>query len=207
MIQAVLMEPGKFETHEATPLVPGQGEVVVHIAYCGVCGSDVHSYLGKHPRAQYPYVFGHEASGVIKSVGQGVTGLNPGQPVVVIPLVACGECQFCRQGRPNLCVKRHVLGYQRPGCFSQELLIPKENVIPLKSKDELLAAALMEPLAVSMRSASTLGRLQSGAREALVTGGGAIGSTLALILSRTTDLKVTVLERTLGVLRPCAALA
>lgn len=195
MIQAILMEPGRFELKESAPFTPGNGEVVVNIAYCGVCGSDVHAYLGKHPRAQYPYVFGHEASGVIKSVGPDVTDVQPGLPVVVIPLIACGECEFCRQERPNICKKRIILGYQRPGCFSEELIIPRENIIPLANEEALLPAALMEPLAVSVRSASFLNRLQSPAREILVTGGGAIGACLALTLTRTTDMHVTVLER------------
>lgn len=195
MEQAILIEPGIFEVKEAASLEPNDEEVVVSISYCGVCGSDVHAYLGKHPRAQYPYVFGHEASGIIKSVGSSVENIKPGDPVAVIPLIACGTCEFCKQGRPNLCRNRNVLGYQRPGCFSEELVIPKENVIPLENRKALLSAALLEPLAVSVRSASFLNRLQSPAEEILITGGGAIGTTLAMTFCATTNKNITVLER------------
>ena len=98
MLQQVMTEPGEIEFREVETPKPGQGEVLVKIMKIGVCGSDIHVYHGEHPFTKYPVTQGHEVSGEIAELGEGVTGLRVGQKVTIQPQVVCGKCYPCRHG-------------------------------------------------------------------------------------------------------------
>src|ERR1700726_1152478 len=89
---------------------PGPGEVLIRVAACGICGSDVHGYDGSSGRRIPPIVMGHEAAGIVAAVGAGVTGISAGDRVTFDSTIFCGVCPYCLRGEVNLCDRRQVLG-------------------------------------------------------------------------------------------------
>src|ERR1700745_1488851 len=107
----------------------GTGEVLIRVAACGICGSDVHGYDGTSGRRIPPIVMGHEAAGLVASTGAGVTRFKAGDRVTFDSTVYCGECVFCRRGEVNLCDRREVIGvscgdYRRHGAFAEYIAVP-----------------------------------------------------------------------------------
>ncbi len=164
---------------------PDAGEVRVRIAACGICGSDVHGYTGSTGRRIPPLVMGHEAAGIIDAVGQNVSGQMIGQRVALDSTVFCGECEFCCNGKENLCTHRQVLGvscdaYRRQGCFAEYAIVPEMCVYPLPDQMGFVAASLLEPLTIGLQ-AVRLGNAGPATRSAVVIGAGTIG--LAIIVA------------------------
>lgn len=164
---------------------PDAGEVRVRIAACGICGSDVHGYTGSTGRRIPPLVMGHEAAGIIDAVGQNVSGQMIGQRVAIDSTVFCGECEFCCNGKENLCTHRQVLGvscdaYRRQGCFAEYAIVPERCVYPLPDQMGFVAASLLEPLTIGLQ-AVRLGNASPATRSAVVIGAGTIG--LAIIVA------------------------
>lgn len=174
---AVLYAPGDVRTEERAVPQPGAHEVLVEIRSVGVCGSDAHYYQqgrvgGFVVRA--PLVLGHESSGIVVSVGEGVRSLAPGQRVSIEPGVPCFACTQCRHGRYNLCAD--VRFFATPpidGAFQQYVTIPEPFAYPVPDALSDDAAALLEPLSVAIWACRKAG-VTTGTRV-LVTGGGPIG--------------------------------
>src|SRR5262249_24867096 len=106
----VLKEYKKFSLEEVPAPEVQSGQVLVAVKACGICGSDVHGMDGSTGRRRPPIIMGHEASGIIESMGKDVTGWAPGDRVTFDSTVYCGECDYCREGQINLCDRRRVLG-------------------------------------------------------------------------------------------------
>ena len=107
----------------------GPDELLIEVAACGICGSDVHGYDGSTGRRIPPIVMGHEAAGIVAAVGAGVTSFEVGDRVTFDSTVYCGECAYCRRGEVNLCDQRQVIGvscgeYRRAGAFAEFLTVP-----------------------------------------------------------------------------------
>lgn len=169
----------------------GTGEQLIRIAASGICGSDMHAYLGHDARRPAPLILGHEAAGVIEN------GPQTGRRVTINPLVTCGTCAACSAGRENLCANRQIISMPpREGAFAQFVAMPDSNLVTVPDHVPLAKAALAEPLAVSWHAA----RLALEAlhpemeRRALVIGGGAIGLAAALALKAMGAEEVTILE-------------
>jgi (R,R)-butanediol dehydrogenase/meso-butanediol dehydrogenase/diacetyl reductase len=173
--------PQRLEVEEMPEPTPAEGEVVVAVAYCGICGSDLHEYLVPEgtpaPRlmgAMWTPVMGHELTGVVSAVGKGVSDRKEGDPVVVNPGDPCLDCYYCKQERYNLCIRpHHGIGYTRPGGYSQYLATSAKSTTPLPSKDALKYAALSEPFGVALHGVNR-GDLLPG-ETLLIVGGGPIG--------------------------------
>lgn len=171
---------GRFETTDARPQPPAPGEVVIRVAYNGICGTDLHIAQGHMDhRVSMPAVIGHEMSGVIDQVGDGVSGLAPEQPVTVMPLRWCGECAACSAGHQHICQRLDFVGIDSPGALQQLWTVPASIVIPVPDGVDLRHAALAEPLAVAVHDVRR-SRLAAG-ETALVIGGGPIGQLIALV--------------------------
>ena len=117
------------QTIETRPLVlpdPGPGQVLVRVAACGVCGTDVHIYHGGKGSADVtpPVVLGHEFSGIIEKLGNGVEDLEVGQLVTVDPNIYCGKCRPCRQGQKQMCHHMRAVGVNMDGGFVECCLVP-----------------------------------------------------------------------------------
>ncbi len=171
MRAAFCSEPGKIEIREVPVPEPAEGEVVVRVRNCGICGSDLHFFSGHFPPP--PVCPGHEISGEVARIGRNVTGLREGQPVVIEPLVSCQRCNFCRSGNYQLCPQLRVLGNMADGGFADYVRVPECAVFPLPSGLDWAVAALVEPLAVAVHGLR-IAPLQPGDRVA-VLGAGTIG--------------------------------
>lgn len=133
MKQQVMTAPGVIEFRQVPTPTPGPGQVLVKIHRIGVCGSDIHVYHGKHPFTSYPVTQGHEVSGSIEALGEGVTGLSVGQKVTIEPQVTCGTCYPCTHGKYNLCESLKVMGFQTTGTASEYFAVDAgENYAPAR---------------------------------------------------------------------------
>src|SRR5687767_8476767 len=135
----------------------GPQELLVRVAACGICGSDVHGYDGSTGRRIPPLVMGHEAAGVIEQVGSEVRNFAVGDRVTFDSTVYCGECEFCRAGRANLCDNRQVLGvscgdYRRHGAFAEYVAVPARICYRLPDSLPLEHAALIETVSVAVHA-------------------------------------------------------
>ena len=119
------------------------GEVVLRIDAVGICGSDMHAYHGHDPRRKPGLVLGHEFCGTI--VKSDVPGFALGQRVTGNPLITCGVCDYCVQGRNNLCSRRTMVGMTRPGAFAEFMSIPAASLIEMPQDMPAIQAALAEP--------------------------------------------------------------
>lgn len=157
---------------------PGRDEVLIRVAACGICGSDVHGYDGSSGRRIPPIVMGHEAAGTIAAVGEGVSGWSEGDRVTFDSTIYCGECPLCLQGKMNLCDHRQVLGvscgdYRRAGAFAEFVVVPARIIHRLPENLSFAEAALLEAVAVALHAVSLV-PVASGS-TALVVGAGTIG--------------------------------
>jgi threonine dehydrogenase-like Zn-dependent dehydrogenase len=167
------------------------GEHLIRIEAVGICGSDMHAYLGHDARRPAPLILGHEAAGVVQG------GPMDGTRVTVNPLVTCGTCPACASGRENLCPTRQIISMEpRPGAFAQYVSMPASNLVEVPDHVSLDKASLAEPLAVSWHAARlALEALHpSMERSALVLGGGAIGLAASLALKAMGVESVTMVE-------------
>lgn len=171
---------------------PGPGEVQIDVAYCGICGTDLHVYLGHMDvRVGKHRVIGHEMSGTVAALGDGVGGFEIGQPVVVRPLDHCGQCPACRRGHQHICQNLKFLGLDTNGAFQQKWTVPAHTLHQLPEGLSLAHAALIEPLAVACHDVGR-GAVKTG-DDVLVIGGGPIGMLIAMV-ARHAGGTVTVSE-------------
>ena len=172
---------------------PGTGADLhtVRIDSVGICGSDMHAFLGHDDRRPAPLILGHEGAGTI------VGGTRDGERVAINPLVTCGQCPACLSGRDNLCDNRQIISMQpREGAFAQFVAMPGRNLVEVPDATSFEQAALAEPIACGWHAAR-LGRTKlpdDASRTALVIGGGAIGVGAALSLRAHGVAEVTLVE-------------
>jgi L-iditol 2-dehydrogenase len=157
---------------------PGHGEVVISVAACGICGSDVHGYDGSSGRRIPPIVMGHEAAGTIAAVGAGVSGFAEGERVTFDSTIFCGACNNCRRGEVNLCDHRQVLGvscaeFCRAGAFAEYVAVPSRILHRLPENLSFAEAAMLEAVSVALHGVS-LAQVSADS-TALVLGAGMIG--------------------------------
>ena len=163
---------------------------LIRIDSVGICGSDMHAYLGHDDRRPAPLILGHEGAGTI------VGGVLDGRRVTINPLVTCGTCPACLAGRDNLCPTRQIISMPpREGAFAQMVTMPEANLVVMPDDVSFEKAALAEPIACGWH-AVRLGRDLVGgeASTALVIGGGAIGVGAALSLKAQGVQDVTLSE-------------
>jgi 2-desacetyl-2-hydroxyethyl bacteriochlorophyllide A dehydrogenase len=185
---AVLTEPTRFELQYRELPTPGDGEVVVRVGECGICGSDLKMYSGTHAFMRPPIVMGHEISGVVERTGAGVD-LEPGTPVTVFPPIGCGICFHCRNGREQLCEQMEFIGGQRGGGLADFVLAPRTHVLPIPPEVPAELRVLIEPLSVAVHGVAR--GTPTVDERAVVIGAGAIGLFTALVL-RTVGLEQIV---------------
>jgi L-iditol 2-dehydrogenase len=163
-------KPGEVELRMRAIFEVGDDDVLVKIAYTGICPWDVRAFTGKSSVA-FPRVLGHESSGTVAAVGRQVKHLEIGQPVAADFIVKCGVCPACRRGLANRCQRPTYMQYG--GGYADYALIPQQNIHPIKPGTDMKAAAFMEPLACVLRGQEML-TLRPGEVE-LVLGLGPIG--------------------------------
>ncbi len=159
------------------------GEVILKIDAVGICGSDMHAYHGHDPRRGPGLVLGHEFAGTIAE--SRAPYLPPGRRVTGNPLITCGYCDYCVQGRNNLCSNRTMVGMTRPGAFAQYMSIPASSIVEIPQDMPATHAAMTEPAATALHAINLSARAMTRPLpecHVLVIGGGAIGLLAALLL-------------------------
>ena len=194
------------QTIETRPLVlpePGEGQVLVKVCACGVCGTDVHIYHGGKGSADVtpPVILGHEFSGRIVRLGSGVTGLEEGQLITVDPNIYCGKCRPCRQGQKQMCHHMKAVGVNMDGGFADYCLVPYAQCVTVPEGTDPEVAALAEPLACCLHGIDRAG-IRPG-ENVLVLGGGTIGQVM-LQLARLAGAAKTVLSEPVATRRELA---
>lgn len=189
MKAVVINGPGSLEIVEKPVPVPGAGEILVRVKYCGICGSDLHAF--ETGFLQPGLTIGHEFSGIIEQIGPGCTGFTVGDKVTGNNIITCGCCSYCLKGAGNLCVKMRKLGITDDGALAEYIRLPAKDTIILPEHTQLEHAALTEPLSIGLHAINKVTLERDG--KALIYGGGTIGLVLLALLTQR-GIKTVVIE-------------
>lgn len=166
--------PNRLEVMDIPTPKPAANEVLLRVKACGICGSDVHGYLGLTGRRIPPMTMGHEFSGQVAEVGEAVTRLKPGNRVVPYPVDFCGTCEACRQKNYHLCANKRQFGVLTvDGAFAEYICVPEKLCFKIADSVSFDQASLMEPLAVAFHAVGRAGNLAG--KNVLIVGVGTIG--------------------------------
>jgi 2-desacetyl-2-hydroxyethyl bacteriochlorophyllide A dehydrogenase len=193
-MRAVVFESrGRLALEERGEPVPGRKEVLIETAAVGMCGTDTHVFDGEFEGTVFPLVPGHEATGVVVGLGDDISDLEVGDHVAVNPSTVCGECEFCLNGKQNLCRSWNGLGVvASDGAAQERFTAPVANVYKLKPETDLYQAALIEPLACAIRGWDVLPRRLGD--HVLVYGSGTMGLIMAQLAPRAGAASVSIVD-------------
>ncbi|HEY5201532.1 MAG TPA: alcohol dehydrogenase catalytic domain-containing protein [Acidothermaceae bacterium] len=192
MLTAAYVGNRTIELQKARALPPARGQVRIHVAFVGVCGTDLHIVHGSMDRRVHvPLIFGHEMSGTIDEVGGGVDGWATGDKVTVMPLVWDDTCPACRAGNRHICQNLNFVGIDSPGALQPLWNLPASTLVRVPQHTGLRDAALVEPVAVAVHDVRR-GRVSAG-DKIVVVGGGPIGLIIATV-ARHVGGEVAVVE-------------
>ncbi len=164
---------------------PKEGEALIRVRATGICGSDLHGFLGHSPRRQPGLVLGHEVVGTVESDGP-----MRGRRVAVNPLITCGSCRSCRAGRQNCCPTWRLLGMdQTHGGFAEYVVAPEKNLNPLPGHVSDAAAVMIEPLANALHLVSHVPSTAGSFPTAILVGGGTLGACI-LVVAKAKGIRV-----------------
>lgn len=169
--------PKKAELRDVETGEKKEGQIKIDIIYCGVCGSDIGIYLGTHPRAKAPLVFGHEFLGVAAEDGKRI---KKGDRVVPYPLLSCGHCKACRNGNEHVCNTLGLIGIDVDGGMCESVYVDEDVLYKVPEGVSDKAAAVIEPLAVLVHAIHMSGF--EPLDTAVVAGAGPIGMLCAVML-------------------------
>lgn len=173
MMRAQVLHAVGDMRYEAIPRPrPGPGQALVQVAFCGICGSDIPRTFVKGTY-RFPTVIGHEFAGTVAEVGSGNSGLAEGDRVAVFPLLWCGGCPACEQGKYGQCLNYDYLGSRSNGALAEYVLAPARNLLPVPEGVSLAAAAMTEPAAVALHALRRAGALMG--QTVAIFGAGPIG--------------------------------
>jgi len=152
---------------------PAPGEVLLHVAACGICGSELESFKNHSPRRPPPLIMGHEFCGTATAAGDKAGESRIGRRFISNAVVACGDCASCRRGDTHLCVRRQIFGMHRPGAFGEFVGVPVGSLLPWPDELPAEAACMAEPLANGVHVTNLTRHLPIA--KAVVFGAGPIG--------------------------------
>jgi 2-desacetyl-2-hydroxyethyl bacteriochlorophyllide A dehydrogenase len=188
---AVITGAGQVEIATVDDPKPGPRQVVVDVAACGLCGTDLHILQGEFAPT-LPIIPGHEFAGVIVELGSEVTDLAVGDRVAVDPSLFCNECRNCRRGRNNLCLRWNAIGVSKPGAAAEYAVAPWSNCVKLPEHVRIEDAALIEPLSCAVRGYDVL-RAQL-AESVLIYGSGTMGLMMLQLGKLTGAARIDVVD-------------
>lgn len=180
-----------YEVREIPDREPKDDEVKIEVAWCGLCGTDLHKFEGKNGAGPVvpPIILGHECSGIVSAVGPEVQYYKPGDRVAADPSYGCGKCSYCQQGLPNFCLTRHGVAKG----FSDYVYPPEKNVYKVSEKLDLRDAAFAEPLSCVLHGLDLI-RIRSGSTVA-VYGLGSVGSLMLQMVKLSGASVIIAIER------------
>lgn len=190
MQAAYYQAPRRIEVRDAPRPKPGPDEVIVHVAACGICGTDQHIFAGDF-FPTFPLIGGHEIAGEIVEIGDGVDTVSEGARVAVDPSIFCGSCFFCQRAQGNHCLRWNAIGVTTDGGFAEYVVAPKGNIYPI-GEMPFEEAAFIEPLSCVTYGLERL-RIPVGA-NALIYGAGPIGLLMLQLVRHSGSSEVTVVE-------------
>ena len=191
MQAAVIKAIGEVAVMTVDDPTPGPRDVVVQVAACGICGTDLHILDGEFAPS-LPIIPGHEFAGTVVAVGTQVTELRPGQHVAVDPSLYCNECHYCRLGRNNLCERWNAIGVGAPGGAAEFALAPVANCVVLPDHVRVEDAALIEPLSCAIRGYDVV-TSQLGS-HVLIYGSGTMGLMMLELAKRAGAASVDMVD-------------
>lgn len=166
--------PNQLELREALKPEPKEGEVLLRVRACGICGSDVHGFLGLTGRRLPPMTMGHEFSAEVAQLGPATGKFKVGDGVVVQPIHFCGHCVNCRNGMTNMCLNKEFFGVlDKDGAMAEYVAVPEKLLYPLPKGCDYTIGALSEPFAVAYGAVKKAGSLTG--KTVLIIGAGTIG--------------------------------
>ena len=172
MKAGVVHAPKDIRYEDIKKPVPGKGQVLIQVKYTGICGSDVPRVNG-NACPFYPNVLGHEFSGTVAELGEGVTALQKGDRVAGVPLVPCMQCEDCQRGNYSLCKHYSFIGSREFGSFAEYVVIPENNAVKFEDAVSFEQGAFFEPATVALHG---LQRTPfRGGGSVAILGGGTIG--------------------------------
>lgn len=174
MKAAVVHRPHAISVEEMPAPVPGAEDIVIRVKACGVCGSDVHGFEGRHFLTTFPRVLGHEFSGVVAEVGRNVTSCKVGDRVCAETNIPCGGCHLCLTGHARLCKEKRVLGFNADGGYAEYARLPAVNAVRVPDHVSLEHAAVAQPMGVCLHALRDRGEIREGLTVA-VFGAGPVG--------------------------------
>ncbi len=187
----VYTRPENMVVRQVEDLLVRPGEVLIKVKAAGICGSDVHGYLGTTGRRTAPMIMGHEFSGIVAETGDGVKGIKKDDRVTVQPLIFCGKCGYCKEGLTNLCINKKMFGVMDlNGSMAEYISVPEFLVYKLPDSVSYVHAAMMEPLAVAYSAARSAPEIRG--KSVLIIGAGTIGLLLLQVILRMAPLKVII---------------
>lgn len=191
-MKALVMEkPHQAVVKEVPYPAPRPGEVVIEVVQVGICGTDFHIFEGEF-LSPYPLIPGHEFSGVVHELGEGVEGFRIGDRVTADPSLFCGRCRYCLTNRGNQCENWGALGNTVDGSMAEYVAVPARNVVKIPDGMTFETAAFIEPMACVVHAMNRL-QLQAG-QSVLLYGAGAMGLQLVQSLSRLGASRLTVAD-------------
>jgi 2-desacetyl-2-hydroxyethyl bacteriochlorophyllide A dehydrogenase len=191
MKAAIILKPGEISVESVPDPAPGPRDVVVRVAACGICGTDLHILEGEFAPT-LPVVPGHEFAGEVVEVGSDVTELRIGDRVAVDPSLHCGECYYCRRARGNLCERWNAIGVTVPGGAAEYVAAPVKNCFKLPDGVDTADAALIEPLSCAVRGFDVLPR--DMASHYLIYGAGTMGLMMMELAKRAGAASVSMVD-------------
>lgn len=193
MKQAHVPSPGVMLFRDVPDPAAAPGSLVLAVSRIGICGSDIHAFMGKHPLVSFPLVQGHEFSGRVHDIGEGVTGFKQGDLVTVQPAVGCGICDRCAAGLFARCDRLLFIGGALEGAGSELFMVNARQVVRVPEGISADEAAMVEPLAVAVHAVGKVPDLAG--RRILVCGGGTIGNLVAQVARSLGAGPVVITER------------
>jgi L-gulonate 5-dehydrogenase len=178
MRRIVTVGPRRVESQDGPEPTVAPGEVLVGVEAVGLCGSDIHFYLGDYPYVNYPRTQGHEFVGIVEQLGEGVQGLALGQRVAIEPLMPCRTCLPCRRGRSNCCTRMKTIGVQVDGGLCERIALPAASLYPTGDLPADVAV-LSEPLSIAEHAVARAA-LQTG-DQVVVFGAGPVGQAILVV--------------------------
>jgi len=192
MRSLVYKGPNELKIEDKSKPQLKSGEVLIKVKYCGICGSDITIWKGKHPRAKSGVILGHEFTGEIVEMYDVNSNLCIGDKVVVEPLIHCHRCNYCKEGKYNLCNKIGLYGIDENGAFAEYVKVLSDKVIPLSPSTDLKKMTLIEPLAVVVNAVSK-SNIKLG-DTVVILGAGPIGLLIAQVARDAGAAKIIVSE-------------
>jgi len=181
--------PKNIKIKQVNDPILHKGEVIIKVKATGICGSDVHGYLGITGRRTPPMIMGHEFSGDISEIGEGVIKFSVGDRVTVQPLIFCGDCEYCKQGLTNLCINKKYYGsMDTNGSMAEFISVPQKLIYKLPDLLNYLEGAMIEPLAIAYCAVNKVPNIEG--KNVFVVGAGTIGLLVLQVVKSKNPTKI-----------------